>query len=228
MVNCILIDDDVVALNVIKHYVTSTDGLHLLQAFTDAVEAANFLKNATDVDLVFMDIEMPDMNGLELMQSVKNMPPVILVSAKDNYAIKAFEQRAFHYLQKPLSYAAFLGAIGQFCKVRRPEVKTTDHIFVKENGTMTRLKYDDILYFEAWGDYVKVHCKNKVYVVNSTMKSIEDKLQHNPLFLRIHRTFHINIHYLESFDTDTAIVCNKTIPIGQKYRPDLQSRLMII
>ena len=109
-----------------------------------------------------------------------------------------------------------------------PEVNKTDHIFVKENGTMTRLKYDDILYFEAWGDYVKVHCKNKVCVVNSTMKSIEDKLQNNQLFLRIHRTFHINIYYLESFDTDTAIVFNKTIPIGHKYRPELQNRLMII
>ena len=107
MVNCVLIDDDVVALNVIKHYVTSTEGMHLLQAFTSSVEAANYIKNTPGIDLVFLDIEMPDLTGLELMQSIKNMPPVILVSAKENYAVKAFDLRAFHYLQKPLTMPPF-------------------------------------------------------------------------------------------------------------------------
>jgi len=229
MINCIIIDDDLVALNLVKHFVTSTDGLALLETFSDSVAASNYIrKNQSNIDLVLMDIEMPGLTGIELLASFKEFPPVILISSQEKYAIQAFDHRVLHYLLKPLEYSKFLKAIERVFRASESEKKSLDYVFVKENGLLTKVSYKDILYFEALGDYVKVHSKDKAHVVNSTMKSIEDKLRENPSFIRVHRSFHINLNYLESFDSEIAIVSNKTIPIGSKYRSDLQNRLMVI
>ena len=229
MISCIIVDDDLVALNLVKHFVTNTDGLNLLQAFTDTVEAANFIrKNHAIIDLIFLDVEMPNLTGIEMLASVKDFPPVILISSKEKYAIQAFDHRVLHYLLKPLEYSKFLKAIERVFVERMAETNQLDYLFVKENGLLTKVGYKDILYFEALGDYVKVHTKDKAHVVNSTMKSIEDKLRMNQHFIRVHRSYHINLTYLQSFDSEIAIISNKTIPIGSKYRSELQNRLMVI
>ena len=229
MISCIIVDDDLVALNLVKHFITNTDGLNLLQAFTDSVEAANYIrKNHATIDLIFLDIEMPNLTGIEMLASIKEFPPVILLSAKEKYAIQAFDHRVLHYLLKPLEYSKFLKAIERVFVQRQTETSTLDYLFVKENGLLTKVNYKDILYFEALGDYVKVHTKDKAHVVNSTMKSIEDKLRMNMQFVRVHRSYHINLNYLQSFDSEIAIISNKTIPIGSKYRSELQNRLLVI
>ena len=229
MISCIIVDDDQVALNLVKHFVTNTDGLNLLQAFTDSVEAANFIrKNHATIDLIFPDVEMPNLTGIEMPASIKDFPPVILISSKEKYAIQAFDHRVLHYLLKPLEYSKFLKAIERVFVERMAETNQLDYLFVKENGLLTKVGYKDILYFEALGDYVKVHTKDKAHVVNSTMKSIEDKLRMNQHFIRVHRSYHINLTYLQSFDSEIAIISNKTIPIGSKYRSELQNRLMVI
>ena len=229
MINCIIVDDDPVAVNLIKHFITNTDGLNLQQAFNDPVEAANYIrKNSPTIDLVFMDIEMPNLSGIEMMASIKDFPPTIIVSSKDKYAVQAFDHRVLHYLLKPLEYSKFLKAIERVFVSRETDKIMLDYVFVKENGLLTKLSFKDIHYFEALGDYVKVHTKDKAFVVNSTMKSIEDKLRLNPQFIRVHRSYHINLSYLQSFDSEVAIISNKTIPIGSKYRADLQNRLMVI
>ena len=229
MISCIIVDDDLVALNLVKHFVTNTDGLNLLQAFTDTVEAANFIrKNHATIDLIFPDVEMPNLTGIEMPASIKDFPPVILISSKEKYAIQAFDHRVLHYLLKPLEYSKFLKAIERVFVERMTETNQLDYLFVKENGLLTKVGYKDILYFEALGDYVKVHTKDKAHVVNSTMKSIEDKLRMNQHFIRVHRSYHINLTYLQSFDSEIAIISNKTIPIGSKYRSELQNRLMVI
>jgi DNA-binding LytR/AlgR family response regulator len=103
-----------------------------------------------------------------------------------------------------------------------------DFIFIKENGVLSKIPLQEINYCEALGDYVKVHLKDKVHVVNSTMKNIEEKLRQNKQFIRVHRSYVINLDYLKNFDAETAIVAGKIIPIGNKYRTELQSRLNII
>jgi len=230
MINCVIVDDDPVALNLVKHFVTNTDGLNLLQTFTDSVEAANYIrKNLTTIELLFLDVEMPNLTGIEMMGSIKDLPPVVLISSKEKYAIQAFDHRVIHYLLKPLEYSKFLKAIERvFIERQKPESSPLDYLFVKENGLLTKVAYKEILYFEALGDYVKVHTKDKAYVVNSTMKSIEDKLRMNLQFIRVHRSYHINLNYLQSFDSEIAIISNKTIPIGSKYRSELQNRLLVI
>lgn len=230
MVNCIIIDDDPVASNLTKHFVTSTADLNLLEVFNNSIEGANYIrKNLSGIDLIFLDIEMPDLNGLDLLESITDLPPVILISSKESYAVKAFEYKVVNYLVKPVEYPKFLKAVEPILmSAEAPKGDPLDYIFVKENNVLTKLMHSDIYYFAALGDYVQVHVKGSVHTVNSTMKNLEEKLKGNKQFIRVHRSYLINLNYLENFDTEVAVVAKKLIPIGNKYRSSLQSRLNIL
>ncbi len=219
-----------VAANLVKHYIGNTDGLNLLELFTSATEGANYIrKNRAAVDLIFLDVEMPNLNGLDLLDSIKDLPPVVLVSSHEKYAASAFEYKVLYYLVKPLEYSKFLKAIERVYE--HLEIKkeiSLDYLFVKENGSISKVMLHDIQYFEALGDYVKVHIKDRVLVANSTMKNIEDKLKQNPLFVRLHRSYIVNLSFLQDFDSEAAVVSKTVIPIGNKYRTGMQNRLTII
>jgi len=214
MINCIIIDDDPGSLHLIKHFITNTEGLNFVEAFTNPIAGSNYLrKSVTGIDLIFLDVEMP----------------VILITSKEKYAVEAFEHKVLHYLLKPVEYSKFLKAIERVFKTHALEdSQDLDYLFIKEETVLSKIMHKDILYFEALGDYVKVHLKNKSHVVYSTMKNIEDKLKQNKQFIRVHRSYIINLNYLKSFDSDTSVVEDRTIPIGNKYRAAFQSRLNII
>jgi DNA-binding LytR/AlgR family response regulator len=230
MINCIIVDDDPVAANLVKHFVTNTAGLNLLEVLGSSVEAANYIRaNQPSIDLIFLDIEMPQMSGLELLASFRDLPPVVLISSQEKYAARAFELDVVHYLLKPLEYSKFLKAVEKVLKTHQPvQTSTLDYLFVKENGVLTKVNFNDIFYFEALGDYIKVHVDSREYVVNSTMKNLEDKLKNKLQFVRVHRSFIANLNFLEKFDSETAIVSKKVIPIGNKYRAGLQTQLTIL
>ena len=230
MINCLIIDDDAVSANLIKHFIQSTEGLSFLEAITNPVEAANFIrKNAGSIDLIFLDVEMPEMTGLELLDTFKELPPVILITSKEKYAARAFEYQVLHYLVKPVEYGKFLKAMERVFELfRERQPQQLDYIFIKSEGLLNKVNHKEIHYCEALGDYVKLHTKDKVHTINSTMKNLEDKLRTSPQFIRIHRSFIINLNCLENFDNDTAIVAGKIIPIGNKFRAGLQERLNII
>lgn len=229
-INCVIIDDDLVAKNTLEHFVKSTDGLTLLNSFTDPIDGANFLrKNINDIGLLFLDVEMPAITGIELLESFEQTPPVILVTSKEEYAVKAFEHRVLHYLVKPVDYGRFLKAIEKLLKDgHAPIDDELDFIFVKDNGILRKVHHKSIFYIEALGDYVKVYTREKVYVVNSTMSNIEGKLSSKKEFIRVHRSFIINLEHLDNFDAESCYVHDRIIPIGNKYKTGLQSRLNII
>ena len=230
MINCIVIDDDQVSIKLMSHFVSNTEGLQLLSSFSNPIEAANFLrKEASKIDLIFLDVEMPEMSGIEFLESFENLPPAILITSKEKYAVKAFEHKVLHYLVKPFDYSKFLKAIERFYK--NYESKSThsfDYIFIKENGLLSKIMHDEIRFCEALGDYVKIHAGDKIHIVNSTMKNLEEKLKLNQKFLRLHRSYLINLDYLENIDADTAVIGGKMVPVGNKYKAELQSRLNII
>ena len=230
MTNCIIIDDDPGSLHLIKHFITNTEGLNFVEAFTNPIAGSNYLrKSVTGIDLIFLDVEMPEMTGIQLLEAHKDLPPVILITSKEKYAVEAFEHKVLHYLLKPVEYSKFLKAIERVFKTHALEdSQDLDYLFIKEETVLSKIMHKDILYFEALGDYVKVHLKNKSHVVYSTMKNIEDKLKQNKQFIRVHRSYIINLNYLKSFDSDTSVVVDRTIPIGNKYRAAFQSRLNII
>jgi two-component system, LytTR family, response regulator LytT len=230
MINCLIIDDDIVSVKIITHYISNTEGLSLIDAFTDPILGTNYIrKNASQIGLIFLDVEMPEMSGIELLESFQEMPPVILITSKENYAVKAFEHRVAHYLVKPIEYGKFLKAIDRVLQQNLADSsQDLDYIFIKENGILNKVMHTDILYFEALGDYVKVHTKEKVHVANSTMKNIEDKLKMKKQFIRIHRSFIINLNYLKNFDSESCYLSGNIIPIGNKYKAALQTLLNII
>lgn len=230
MINCIIVDDDQVAVKLLRHYISNTEGISVTIDFSNPITATNYIrKNAETIDLIFLDVEMPEMSGLELLESFEELPPVVLVTNNDKYAVKAFEHKVVHYLVKPIEYSKFLKAMERiFKQVEKKADNTPEYIFIKENGLLSKVHQNDIHYCEALGDYVKVHLKSKTYVVNSTMKNIEDKLKRNKQFLRVHRSYIINLSFLENIESESAIVGGKIIPIGNKYKSELQSKLNII
>lgn len=230
MLNCVVIDDDPVAVNLIKHFITNTEGLYFTESFSSSIEAVNYLRsNAESIDLLFLDVEMPDMTGIELLESVPGLPPVILITSKEKYAVKAFELHATDYIVKPVEYSRFLKAVNSVTEKSNTTVTTdSSYLFLKENGVLTKAKFSDIKYCEALGDYIKIYINDKTIVINATMKKLEEKLKNFNQFIRIHRSFIVNLDYLENFDTETAIVANKILPIGNKYKSQLMSRLNII
>ena len=230
MVNCLIVDDDIIASTVIKHFVDNTEGLTVIDVLTDGIQASNYIrKHEGEIDLIFLDIELPGMNGMELLESNKNLPPVILVTPKEKYAAAAFNFKVVHYLVKPVEYSKFLSAIDRVMQTStQAEKDLNEAIFIKENGVLSKIMRNEILYIEALGDYVKIHLKGKVHTINSTMKNFEDKLKQHRQFIRVHRSYLINLDFLENFDNETAIVAGKIIPIGAKFKPLLQSRLNII
>ncbi len=230
MINCIIIDDDPVSINLMKHFITSTEGLNFIEAFTSPIAGVNYIrKNAASTDLIFLDVEMPEMTGIEFLESFKELPPVILITSKEKYAVKAFEHKVIHFLVKPVEYGKFLKAVERVFKINEAQNNQhLDYIFIKENGVLSKIMHKDITYCEALGDYVKIHLKDKSHVVNSTMKNLEDKLKTNKQFMRVHRSYIINLNFLENFDAETSIVAGHIIPIGNKYKANLQLRLNII
>lgn len=234
VMNCIIIDDDKMSRKVVEEFVKRTDFLNLLNVFSNAVEGINYLKSSDEpIHLIFLDIEMPDMSGIDFMQTIQDIhPQIIIISAKDKYAITAFEYDVTDYLLKPISYARFFKAVDkavkrvdEFQDIRRfAQTEESDEIFIKKNSTLVRLRYDDILFIEALENYVIVHTYSEKFTIHFTMKAIEDRL---PLkkFKRVHRSFIVNINRIKGIEDNSVIIKteegNKLIPIGKSYKDKL-------
>ena len=239
--NCIIIDDDKLSRKVIQEYVERTDMLNLLAVYDSAVNAINALKKVEEeVELVFLDIEMPDMSGMEFLKNLDNYPQIIIVSAKEQYALEAFEYDVTDYLLKPVAYARFFKAIGKALNRKEETIgfkssplsdNVDDEIFIKKNSTFVRLKYDDILLIEALENYVIVTTYSDKYTIHFTMKSIESKLPQKK-FKRVHRSYIININKIKGIEDNSVIVelkhGTKLIPIGKSYKDKLMNELNFI
>lgn len=233
--NCIIVDDDKLSLKIIEEYVRKTENLELSGSFTSAVEAVNFLRNNPDLaDLMFLDIEMPEMTGIDLLDSLKNPPQVIIISSKEKYALNAFEYDVTDYLLKPVSYGRFYKAIDKVTnRGMRNKIESMgrEEIFIKKNSTLVRLKYDDILWIEALENYVIFNTYSDKYTIHFTMKAIEQKLP-NQKFTRVHRSFIVNTGSI-NFIEDNAIVIktedgHKSIPIGKSYKDKLMGDINLM
>lgn len=240
--NCIIVDDDKMSRKVLEEFVKRTDSLNLINIYNNAVEAINALKNCQEpIHLIFLDVEMPDMTGIEFLNSLKEVTSqIIIVSAKEKYAITAFEYDVTDYLLKPISYARFYKAVDKVYKriddiisIKRPYAQSedSDEIFIKKNSALVRLKYDDILYIEALENYVIVNTYTEKFTIHFTMKSIEDKLPIKK-FKRVHRSFIVNINRIKGIE-DNAIIIKledgtKLIPVGKSYKEKLLSEINVI
>lgn len=232
--NCIVIDDDKLSRRIIEEFIKRSEGLEIKQSFSDAVEAINYLKRDDDIHLIFLDIEMPEMSGIDFLNTLKNPPQIIIVSSKGKYALDAFEYDVTDYLLKPVSYSRFFKAIDKAInrfEKNKINLIGKEEIFIKKNSMLVRLKYDDILWVEALENYVIFNTYKEKFTIHFTMKAIEQKLPSNK-FTRVHRSFIVNTSTIEVIEDNSVIIKtedgSKNIPIGKSFKDKLMKDINLI
>jgi DNA-binding LytR/AlgR family response regulator len=221
---CIAVDDEPLALDVIDNYVSKHPDLELIARCNNAAEASEFLRTHK-VDLMFLDIQMPEISGLNFIKTLENKPLFMFTTAYPDYALEGFELDAIDYLLKPFAYDRFEKAIDkakEYFQIKQShEIAETDleneFIFVKANQKLIKLAYNDIYYVEAFADYVKIFLDEKKIVTLQTMKNMEKKLP-DELFSRVHRSYIVNRNHVASFSGSKVEVNGVSIPIGKNYK----------
>jgi two-component system, LytTR family, response regulator len=230
MIRCVAIDDEPLALNVIRQYTSDIPSLDLLGTYTDAIIAREYLKTH-HVDLLFLDIQMPDINGIRLFESLSVKPIVIFTTAFSEFAVKGFDLAAIDYLVKPFSFDRFLLAIERVIKKLEPPIQPADHkeefIVVKSEHHLVNIPCQEIGYIEGLDDYVKIHLRNDSRPVLSliTLKGILEKLPRDR-FLRVHRSYIVPVHLIRSIHNRQVSLGFIDIPIGDTYLKAVQSWLL--
>ncbi len=221
--NCIVIDDDALSRRVIEEFITRTDFLDLKNSFQNAVEAINALdKSNEEIDLIFLDIEMPEMDGIDFLNTLEVHPQVIIISSKEKYAIDAFDYDVTDFLLKPPTYGRFYKAVLKSKKIHESKnSKEVDEIFIKKNSALVQLKYNDILWVEALENYVIVNSYKEKFTIHFTMKSIESQLPVSH-FKRVHRSYIVNVRKISRIEDNSIFIKSddgiKSIPIGKAYK----------
>jgi DNA-binding LytR/AlgR family response regulator len=215
-ISCVAIDDEPIALEVLEEYISKTPSLELLKTFTEGFKAIDFIKE-NKVQLIFLDIQMPQITGIQLLKSLPDPPLVIFTTAYSNYAIEGFNLNAIDFLLKPFEYDRFLKAVNKASEYisyrdRAAEaVNSSGFIFVKSDYQIIKIDLSDISMIEGMDDYVKIFTSKKMILSNMTMKDILSRLP-SPDFQRVHRSFIVSLKHIES-------VRNKRIKIGEKFIP---------
>ncbi len=220
----IVIDDDKFQLEVITSFVKKTQFLTLEGAFSNPLEGLDAIIGANP-DLLLLDIEMPELSGFDLIKSLKDAPQTIIITGKKDYAVEAFELDALDYLVKPVDdYSRFIKAATKAKENFTPKnEKVGESIYVRDDSLLVNIKTQDILYFEAFGDYVKIGTEAKVFIIHSTLSRIEQRL--NDEFIRVHRSFIVRLDKIKNIDQGNLQTGEKIIPVSQSMRPKLMSKI---
>lgn len=233
-IKCLIVDDEDLAIDVIAEYVKRIDYLELIGSSNNAVDAMALL-NQHKVDLLFLDIQMPGLTGLQLLRNLSDRPEVILTTAYSEYALEGYELQALDYLIKPISFERFIKAINRFFKIRESQIQLPEtqankpsndtFIFVKSEKMMVKVVLSEICYIESLRNYVSIFLSNgKVLKTMNTITNIEEKLPETQ-FLRVHRSFIIAIDKIDSYTSGSFKVNKQIIPIGRLYKDNVRAKL---
>ncbi|MCH3885216.1 LytR/AlgR family response regulator transcription factor [Tenacibaculum aquimarinum] len=235
--NCIIVDDEKMARVIIKTLCNEISSLSIVDEFSNAMQAIKFL-NENEIDLIFLDIHMPDFNGLDFIRSLKNPPKIILTTSDPKFAIEAFEYDFIvDYLLKPIELPRFKKAID---KAEKKEISKTNassntstskeidnDFYVNIDRRLIKIDLPSIYLIEAKGDYIKIKTEDKDYTVHSTLKKIEEKLP-DSLFLKVHRSYIINVKKIIDIEDNSVLIKRDVIPVSRSKRPELMKRLDLL
>lgn len=231
--NTIIIDDNQLDRAVIKKMLEKFSFVNLLGEYVGPVAATPIVQSGA-VDLIILDIEMPEMSGLEFLKNSVSEPMVILMSSSSNHAMEAFEFSVMDYVLKPIQADRLFKALNRCLKTFETrqhasviEKPGTESIFIRDKGLIQRLRTNEIDYVEAMGDYISIHAAKKRYTIRSTMKAIEDKLN-TTQFIRVHRSFIIALDKIETIEENSIEIDGKIIPLGENYRSNFYKVLNVI
>lgn len=230
--DCVIVDDEYLAVKVLEDYVSQNQNLQMIKAFRKPYDALVFLQS-NPVDLLFLDIQMPDLDGFGLLSKLENPPLVIFTTASPDYAVKAYELSVLDYLLKPISISRFEQAVrkaveyaGYITLGDQKKVDSLDYLMINSDFQVHKVRLKDIICIEGLGEYVRIHClSGKSYITLLALKSLEIQLDDFSL-IRVHKSFVVNSDHVRSFShTEIVMVDGKQIPVGRVYRKDVQWKL---
>jgi DNA-binding LytR/AlgR family response regulator len=218
-ISCIIVEDEPASQEILARYIKDFPQLELLSICSNAVEANDFL-HGQEVDLLFLDINMPRLSGLDFYKSLSNPPHVIFTTAYPEYAVHGFEVNAVDYLVKPFPFERFVKATNRYMDTFRQAAEpVAGYILLHADKKMHKVNHDDIFTIEAMGDYAKVNTTSKPIIVHQTLQKLQEQLPANSFF-RIHKSYIISLQRLEYIEGNMAIVNRERVPIGQTYRTE--------
>ena len=235
--NCIIIDDEATARAIIGQLCSNVPSLTVLEEFPNAIQAIKYL-NQNAIDLIFLDIHMPDFTGFDFIETIKNPPKIILTTSDANFAIQAFEYDCIvDYLVKPITPERFQKAIqkakSQTVQIspskasEKVETTSGNDLYVNIDRRLIKIDIPSIYLVEAKGDYIYVKTEKQNYTVHSTLKKIEEKLP-NDLFLKVHRSYIINVQKIIDIEDNSVLIKKDVIPVSRSNRPELMKRLNLL
>ncbi|TKG94809.1 response regulator transcription factor [Puteibacter caeruleilacunae] len=233
-IRCLIVDDEPLAIKVIRSYIDELGGFEIVAECKNAIEANNVLLS-TCVDLIFLDINMPKISGVEFLKTLNNPPKTIFTTAHKEYALDGFDLDVVDYLMKPISMERFLRAINRYHRlsnaspgvpVQSPVTQPMDNdfIYVKGNRKMVKLVLSDVVLIEGLNEYVKIHLTDKYVVSKMSLSSLQDKLP-SKRFIRIHRSFIVALDKIEAFSAANVEIVGKCYPIGRNYKESVMKAL---
>lgn len=224
---CIIIDNEPLARDLIRNHISKLESFEIVAECGDAMKALQELRDQK-VDLMFMDIQMPQITGIEFLKILKNPPKVIITTAYREYALDSFEHDVVDYLLKPITFERFLKSVNKYYQSSQDETQVLASvseviqseeafIYVKENKRVLKVNLNEILYIEGLSEYVQIYTDTKKIITKTSLTKLEEKLP-NDGFLRIHKSFIVSVSRIEAFTSNTIEVPGKEIPIGRSYK----------
>ncbi len=225
-INCIVVDDEPLGREILEQYIEELTELNLLGSFNSALEAQAYL-DQNSVDLIFLDINMPKLSGIEWVKSLDKSVKVIFTTAYSEYAVEAFDVAAFDFLVKPITLQRFLMAVNRAKKSLRSDQENDDspHILVKEGKRLYKIKSGQVLYLQAYGDYIRVFTPSKTYITKERMNIFKKQLP--PNFMQVHRSYLANLDHVEYLEGNQIKIGDTLIPVSAKYKKDIIEKLSV-
>ena len=235
--NCIVIDDELMSRMILKKVCEQVEELKLVGEFSNAIQAIKFL-NSNKVDAIFLDIHMPDFTGIDLLQTLKNPPKIVLTTSDRNFAVEAFEYDfVVDYIVKPIELSRFEKSVKKITAARAKDSSTTpvaqdqttdvNTLYVNIDRRLVKIDIPSIYVVEAKGDYIKVKTEEKSYIVHSPLKKIEEKLP-SKSFLKVHRSYIININKIIDIEDNSVLIKQDIVPVSRSNRNELKRRLNLL
>jgi DNA-binding LytR/AlgR family response regulator len=232
---CLIVDDEALARSVLEKYISEIEALELVFQCSNALDALSYIAQ-NSVDIIFLDINMPELNGLEMIRTLHNAPNIIICTAYSEFALESYEYGVTDYLLKPIKFERFVKAVNRVIQMNITDNKTIEDngsndrkirsIFVKENSIIRKIDFEDILYVESYGNYLKIETNSHQFVVRGTLNEFGNKLPDN-LFIRVHKSFIVSILNIKKLEGNILVIGNKEIPVGHLYRNELIKKLKL-
>ncbi|MFC2151845.1 LytR/AlgR family response regulator transcription factor [Bacteroidota bacterium] len=232
VIQCIIVDDEHVARDVLENHLSRIKTINVVASCKNALEAFNLINNEK-IDLIFLDINMPEISGLSFAKSINKDIKIIFTTAYREYAVDGFDLQAVDYLLKPISFERLFQAINKYLDEKKPLLSNikkeiseeiSDYFFVRSDRKMIKIEYNEITFIESLSDYIKIHLNDKTVITRETISNIEVKLPQKD-FIRVHRSFIVSIANIDSFTNEYIEIKEKEIPISRSYKESVLQRL---